>query len=213
MKIILGFLLSFFALQQCEAQKAVVAHVKMNVAYIGVFNDLRIAVPGYNCDGFEVTTDNGKIERSEEDCTLYHYHPLKSGYVHIIIKGKTPKGKIIDSVEFRVRDLPNPTPNLAGQKNGDILKKKHLMINMGIRADMNIDFDFRFIIQKYTVAILRNNKTIFTGNCLGPYFSNEVMEELKNIKQGDKLLFYDIETHTVSGDIIKLSTMEFTIIE
>jgi hypothetical protein len=212
MKTLLFFLLSLFYLQQCDAQRAVVAHLRMNVAYIGVFNDLRIAVPGYNCDEFEVTTDNGEIERSEEDCTLYHYLPLKTGYVHIIIKVKRPEGKIIDSVEFRVRDIPNPTPRLGGYEGG-ILRKKYLLASMGMSAGLKVDFDFRFIIQKYSVAILRNNKTIFTSNYTGPYFSDGLKEEFKNLKQGDKLLFYDITTKAVSGDELELSTMEFTIIE
>src|SRR5690606_6646864 len=109
------FLLSF-SIAYC--QKCVVANVRENIVYLGVSNPLDIAVNGYLCKNFEVSTDNGKVEKGNEICS-YSYLPKTTGIANIIIKDKKSK-KLLGRMPFRVEDIPPPTAMVAGKNGGEI---------------------------------------------------------------------------------------------
>lgn len=211
MKIILSFLCSIFALQQCEAQKAVVANLKENVVYVGIPNPLGILAEGYKWDEIDVSTDNGRIEKQEEP-TGYFFYPKNVGKANILLKSKN--GDTLGSAIFRIKYIPNPTPKLGNKSEGKI-KKKHLLVIPGIYCQLdNFDFDCRFVILTYDVLLFRNDRLLFNGHNLpGPFFTEELKNEFKKTNQDDKLIFYGITAQGPDKRILELSPMEFTIIE
>lgn len=213
MRALLLFLISIFYLQQCEAQKVVVANLKENIAYIGIPNPLGILAEGYKWDQIEVSTDNGMIER-QDDGRIYVFQPDKAGKALITLKAKTGKKKAIGTMEFRVKFLPNPVPDIGGQ-NGGMLAKNRLVVWPGLIARLKgFDLEVKFNIQAFSFAVFRQDSSLFNkSNIEGPLFSEELKQHFRQTKEGDKLIFYGITAHGPDKRLLELSPMEFTITE
>ena len=211
MKAVSFFIMLFFSLQHCEAQKAVVANLRENIAYIGIPNALGILAEGYKWDKIEVSTDNGTIEKNDEP-PYYSYWAKNEGKANILLKSK--KGDTIFIQRLRVRFLPNPIPEIGGQ-NGGKLYKNRLLVYPGIATKLKgFDLEIRIAIRTFSIAILRNDSSIFVkNNYIGYFFPKELKDEFEKTKQGDKLIFYGITAQGPDKRILELSPMEFTIIE
>ncbi len=207
------FFLFLFSLQECEAQKAVVANLKMNVAYVGVANPLDILVEGYNWDDLNVTVSNGRIEKNKKE-RLYDYFPKRQGKDYIVVASNKKPFKVIAKIEFRVKLIPDVYPYIAGVDRKKIQKDKLLhsdSIEVMIRG---FDWDHGFIIQNYSIIILRKDSVLFIKNDFqGSLFPNALKKEFKKTKDGDKILLYNVAYMTPSRDTIELVGANFTIIE
>lgn len=211
MKTLFFCFLTLFYLQQCKAQKAVVANFKQNIAYIGIPNHLGVLVEGYKWDEINVSTDNGKIEKYEEDRS-YLYYPSNKGLSIIVLRSKD--GDTLGIAEFRVKPIPNPTPKLNSKSDGEV-RKTLLLVIPGIYCQLdNFDFDIKFRICGYSVALYKNDSSFYIkSNIDGPLFTEELKHELKKTKHDDKLMFFGITAQAPDNIIRELSPMEFTITE
>lgn len=209
MKALSFFIILFFSLQHCEAQKAVVANLKMNVVEVGVVNPLEILLEGYKCTEFDVTTSNGLISKSDSNCT-YNYTPERQGLSKIIIS--TKEGKVISTIFFRAKFIQEPVISLCGRGSGMLYIDDLLRCTQLDAIVKGFDWDSGFRIQKYCVSIIRNCDSVFTKkDILGSSFSENLKQEFKNIGHGSKLIFYGITALGRDKRTIELSPLEFTI--
>ena len=209
MKAIIFISLLLFSLQHCEAQKAVVAHLRMNVVEVGVSNPIDILVENYRCADLVVTTENGTITKLEEDCS-YNYIPERQGIGRILISSKD--GKFIANKDFRAKFIQEPIAVLCN-KEGGILEKADLVRCPQIDAIVKgFDWDAGFRIQKYSAVILRQEDSVFVKNSIfGNLISNELKKAFNATGHRDKVVFYGITASGRDKRIHELSPMEFTI--
>lgn len=206
MKALFFFLLSLFYLQQCYAQKAVVANLKENVAYVGLNNPIAVMVEGYTCDQIEVSTNNGIIIKSDGSCN-YIFIPQLTSRATIYIQSKS----YTDSIEFRTKLTPDP--DLEVESNRDNLfhiKRPHLGLIFTLR---NFNYDVRYRGQRYSVSIKRGNNIVFERKNIKGILFEEIKEGLKKLEVGDKILFNEIIFRGPDNLDRKLSPVEFTVVE
>lgn len=218
MKALLFFFLSLFCLQQCEAQRAVVANLKMNIVFIGYPNPLDILVESYKCSTLKVSTNNGSITKGEDACNYIHI-PERQGVSEIIIR--TNEGRIIYKTEFRAKFIEGvPVASLCGRERGALnvdskgtIYIYDLLSCSQIDAHINgPDWDAGFRVKNYSVSIIKNGDTTFTQkDIVGNLFPENLKQRFKSIGHGSKLLFYGIKAQGPDKRILELSPLEFTI--
>ena len=188
-----------------------IAHLKQNVAYIGVANPLAAVVEGYMCDGIIVTTDNGKLEVGENGCS-YVLYPHSPGIATITIVAKGKPNKVLGSSKFRVKHIPAPDA-IVGGLNGEKIKKNVLRAQIGIIAELiGFDFDIRYMITEYTVTIL-SKESYFTESCTDPRFPMEVKQAFDHVKTNDVVVFSNIKCKSPNGRIQDLRPIEFVVVD
>lgn len=211
MKTLFFCLLSFFCLQPCEAQKAVVANLKKNIVDVGYPNPLEILVEGYKCSEFDVTTNNGVIIKDDSNCS-YVYTPERQGISRIIIS--TKNGSIISMIDFRAKFLQlDVAAEFCVSTRGVMYMQDLMRCNEIYTYVKGFDWDAGFRIQKYCVAIIRRDDTVFFCNDLiGNTLSKKLRQEFKkNIDHLDHLVFYGITAKGPDRRVLELSPLEFTI--
>lgn len=221
MKALLFFFLTLFYLQPCEAQKAVVANLKMNRVTVGYPNPLDIVVEGHKCSALKVTTSNGSIDKGEGDCN-YNYIPEREGDAEIIISVKG--GKVISTKYFMARYIEVlPVASLCGRVRGEVKVDSNGILSNYIGdlegcsqlyADIHFtgDWDAGFRVKNYSVSIIKKGDTTFTQkDIIGDFFPENLKQQLKSIEQSSKLMFYGIKAQGPDKRIFELAPLEFTI--
>jgi hypothetical protein len=214
MRIILLFFLTFSVINSSaqkikkSSNKAVVSATKMNILYKGIDNPISIAVTNHPCSDIFVNVSNGIITGKGCDFSI---NPNKIGQLYItvmIIKGKDTI--TMEKKEFRVLSIPSPIATICS-RFGKEIEKKYLLNCKGLNL---IYENFDFIC---TDKIIQFNFNLYHNNCLkdklksnSSIFSNEILNVLKNVEEGDIVEFENIKIIKPSEkeSIINIDTME-----
>jgi len=208
MKFTVSFLLLTAPLQvYCQACVVSVS----NIIYLGWDNRLDAAVDGYKCKDIMLTTDNGKIEKGDDDCE-YFICPDNLGLTNITIIAKKTKKKLGSSI-LRVDSIPLPIVKLNRQAGGKI-RRVSLKVQIALETHMpNFDGEFRYVIDSYSVLIARENKTLFMKHCTSARFPPDLIDAFSATKEGDKVVFFDISCRNTGNNIKHLQPIEFEVTE
>lgn len=191
-------------------QHCIISNTKENVVYIGIPNPIDVAVEDRRCKDFSVVTDNGKIEAAETACS-YTYNPSTVGKAEITVRDKQ-QGKVIRKCVFRVKNIPPPVAMLAGKSEG-VISRSVLKVQIGLAAVLNgFDFDARFVIDAYTVSIVRNGKSFFVKSCEGARFPQDVLDAFGRTEKGDRLIFAGIRYRSPADKQGAVQPIEFEIV-
>lgn len=193
------------------SQKCVVANAKENVVYIGIPNPLDIAVEGYKCKDITVTTDNGRVETTDNDCS-YSLYATNPGVTYIILIERKSK-KQLGKLPFRVKHIPDPVAIVAG-KQGGAITKSIMKVQIGITAVLlGFDFDARFMVTGFTVSIIRKSKSLYTEECSNARFTDSTKNTFNTLEGGDKIVFSNITCKGPDQRERQLQPIEFIIAE
>ncbi len=189
--------------------QVVVSPTKMNVFYAGVDNPVRVSAPGFTMANIDATVDNGVLVKSGEG---YIARPKVVGKdANVTVKGKMDgKWRILKSVGFRVKPIPDPVAMVAG-KNGGSINKNLLAMQTGVDAVMdNFDFDLKFKIKSFTVStqvkgFTRDEKST------SDYFTKAQTKLLKGLRKNQKVYIEDIKAVGPDGSIRNLPAISFRV--
>jgi hypothetical protein len=187
-----------------------IAPTNMNVLYLGIDNPLSIAVSGVPSDRLFVTSTNGIVRR---EGSKYIATPQQIGSAIIQVFAEVNGEKVATgSMEFRVKDIPEPLANIAGIIAGPISKKVLLeqkTVNVIIAS---FDFDVQFTVTGFKVSATIHG---FVREVSSK--SSKITEEQKNLFQelsvGDKLYIEDIKAVGPDGKIREMPPIPLTIKE
>jgi len=136
---------------QVAEASLVVSPTKMNVFYIGVENPVEISVPGVPGDKIFPSISNGSITKSGKGYIVKVNSPGKTtiNVTAEIEKIKKPMG----SMEFRVKQVPDPIAKIGGIKIKGNISKQVLAAQSGVIAEMeNFDFDIKFNVTEFKLS-------------------------------------------------------------
>jgi gliding motility-associated protein GldM len=185
-----------------------VAPLKMNVFYIGVDNPVSISSPGLPQEKIRPVISTGVLKKD----------PKSNDWIVRIDKKPTGKsiatvsataeldGKVLQlgSSEFRVKRVPDPIAEIAGQTGGSIDKNVLLSAAAIIPNMEDFNFDLYFIVTSYTFATIINGDFI-PKNIRGNQFTPEVVNLIKNGKSKQKFFFENIQSQGPDGTIRALN--------
>src|SRR5690606_19981548 len=174
----------FSAKYEVAAPNLVVSPTKMNVFYRGVDNPVDISVAGYSAKDVRPTATNGALSKAKDG---YIMRPGKEAEATIRAVATNADGttKNTPGLEFRVKNVPNPTPYFAGKSvNDENVKKAELTAAQGVIAKMeNFEFDLKFDITEFKVTMIVGGVPIEKVT-KGPRVSSDMKEMFQKAKPG-----------------------------
>jgi gliding motility-associated protein GldM len=169
-----------------------VAATKMNVFYIAVDNPVSISVPGIADADLRASISSGTLSRDPKGRDWIVRVPVGSTKAVITVdanyQGETRR---MGSAEFRVKKVPNPVAEIAGQVEGQIDKNTLLAAGAIIPVMKDFEFELYFKVTSFRMATIIGGDWISkrTG---GNRFSDEMLSLIQGGKRGQKFFFENI---------------------
>ncbi|MEQ8909107.1 MAG: gliding motility protein GldM [Vicingaceae bacterium] len=174
----------------------------MNVFYIGVDNPVDISAAGVPKDKVQASITNGNISKAKDGWVVKVKKPGKAVVnVAATIEGER---KNMGNMEFRVKRIPTPVPEIAGKSSGAV-NKNRLANTTGIIAKMeNFEFDVRVVVDSYMFTYVAANGLSREIPVKGPRFTGEVKNIINRLKPGSRVTFENIKAKMPDGELRKL---------
>ncbi len=174
-------------------KSVVVSPVNMNVFYLEVDNPVKISVPGFAAADITASMTNGNIKMTKKSAGEYTARPTKKGKATVTlfttIEGKRTR---MGSMEFRVKEVPPPTPKIGGKSEG-VIEKQRMLAAGGIQAKLE-DFDFKGVRYK---VVAYSFTTVYKGDQVtetvnGQEFTTRINAIINNTKSGNSITVSNI---------------------
>ncbi|MEJ2595155.1 MAG: gliding motility protein GldM [bacterium] len=185
-----------------------VAPLKMNVLYIGVDNPVSISSPGIPDENIQSSIDQGVLKRDTEGTNwIIRIDKMPKGVSKAYVSATASvEGEIIPlgRAEFRVKRVPTPTAEIAGQTDGQIDKNRLLAAGAIIPNMRDFEFEIYYEVTGYTFATILNGDWI-PKNVRGNRFTGEINEIIRNGRRQQKFFFENIQAKGPDGSIRSLN--------
>ncbi len=190
----------------------VVAADKMNVFYIGVDNPVSASITGIPDSKVSVSMSGGSINKSGGP-GKYNVRVTSPGKASVNLNGKNKKGESVNgSAEFRVKRIPDPTPEVGG-KQGGAMKTGEIKAQMGVAARLkDFDFDAKFTVVGFEMTLAERGQDLLTCVNGGSKFTGQCQNLINRAKVGSIYYFDNIRAKGPDGTTRKLPTISFKVI-
>lgn len=197
---------------EVAAPNLVVSPTKMNVFYRGVDNPVSISVSGYSASDIAPSMTNGSLSRAS-DGYIVKPGPAAKSMVSVTVTNPDGSKRTMPGVEFRVKNVPDPTPVFSRKGVGDeTITKAELIGGSGLIARLdNFEFDLKFDVVSYTVSTTARG-TYLTQDCRGPALTSDAKKILKDAKSGQKIYFDNIKVKGPDGRVRAIGTLSFRVV-
>jgi len=170
----------------------VVAATKMNVFYIGVDNPVSISVPGIAEANLRPSISVGTLTRDVTGKSWIVRVPQGQKTVISVSAEVLGATRAMGSAEFRIRRVPSPTAEIAGQVEGTIDKSSLLAAGAIIPVMRDFEFDLFFEVKSFRMTTIVGGDGISKrGN--GNRFSEEMISMINSARKGQKFFFENIQ--------------------
>jgi gliding motility-associated protein GldM len=190
----------------------VISPTKMNVFYVGIPNPVSISVPSVPPNKIAPRVRNGSIYKIGPG--KFEVKPNNAGQECVIsvraqVEGRT---RSYGSKNFRVKELPTPTAQVA-QKGGGDIREEILKAQSGVFAVMeDFLFDLNYEVTQFTITTTDRGGYVKTLRKEGNRFDQEVRDWFdSNLERGRKVNFEDLQAVGPDGDVKDLNPITFTI--
>lgn len=167
-----------------------VAADKMNVFYIGVDNPVSVSAAGVSTNDLKVSASGGGIRMSPAGNGKYNVTVSEPGDARITVSGG---GLAATNFAFRVKRIPDPTPQL-GRSKGGTMPNGEFKGQEGLIAMLDgFDFDARCDIQGYTLVYIAKREDPIDSDNAGGRFNDKSQRLVARAKPGDVYYFNNIK--------------------
>ena len=179
----------------------IVAPLKMNVFYIGVDNPVAISSPGLADESIKSSIDVGSLKKGKDGDWVVRINKKPKGVSKVYISASAQVGEkqlSLGKKEFRIKRVPDPTAEIAGQTGGQMDKNTLLAAAAIIPNMKDFEFDLYFEVTSYTFATIVNGDWL-PKNVRGNRFTGEINGIIKNGKRKQKFFFENIQAKGPDG--------------
>jgi GldM C-terminal domain len=174
-----------------------IAADKMNVVYIGVDNPLSVAVADAALADISVTPSQGELKMQGKN-GIWRVRDLKPSSIFV----KNNKTAKIDTINFRVKRIPDPTASVLCNPTRmhsmyDDFRKDCFRIYADLR---NFEFDAQCDIKTYTVSLVQKRGKTTTIANTGARFEPAALELIKSAIVGDTIYIENVKCHCPDED-------------
>jgi gliding motility-associated protein GldM len=165
----------------------------MNVFYIAVDNPVSISVPGIADANLRPSISTGTLRRDPSGGDWIVRVPTGQNRavitVDAIYQGETRR---MGSAEFRVKRVPDPVAEIAGQVEGQIDKNTLLAAKAIIPVMKDFEFELYFTVTGFRMATILGGDWI-SKRTSGNQFSDEMLSMIQQARRGQKFFFENIQ--------------------
>jgi len=165
----------------------------MNVFYAGVSNPVSISVPGVASENIIATPTKGSLVKTGNG--KYNFTSTAAGLMKISVSAKMPDGttRPMGTIDYRIKSLPLPIPVISTKINPLVIQKGLIQVKPFLQATYGDGFDFKAtpIVTSFKLVIFKGGNPM-TMESKNGNFTTEMLDFIKTMKTGQKLLFEDI---------------------
>lgn len=181
---------------------ATVSADAMNVLYVGVDNPISAMAGGIADKNTKVTMSNGTlIKNGAGKYTARVSHPGAKAVISVYsLSGN--KEQFMGSQTYRVKRVPDPTARINGQEEGVKNIDKNTLANAGGLLVNMKDFEFELSLKigSFAMQISKGQELTPAMRSDGNKFTDDMVQNLKRCKRGDKVFIQDISASMPDGN-------------
>ena len=185
----------------------------MNVFYRGVDNPVSISVSGVPQENLEASITKGRIQRGGGGWIVRPASGPEGEVVSVRVSARIENQlRFMGSMEFRVKDVPNPEALVSGRSQG-VISLSDLTRAGGVTAELrNFDFDLEFTITEFTVSAVLSGGFTQSQTSTTPKFTKAQYDIITQLRSGQRLTIDNIKAVGPDGKSRILNSIVFKII-
>ena len=197
---------------QVEEIKPIIESPDQNVLYTGIENVVKIYHEKYSGNKLKVKVNRGELKYNNSECKI----KFKSkGLAIISVYGLDEKSeKLLAIKKYQVKNIPLPNILFFGKQSGEI-SKNELMSQKYLSLGETLGNENIFTIKGFEIKRIRKNKNFNSFEIhsnSGEKFDKQSKTIFENTKNGDILIFGNIQVESRDGRISVLPSIIFNII-
>jgi gliding motility-associated protein GldM len=170
-----------------------VAATKMNVFYIGVDNPVSISAPGIAEANLRPSISVGTLSRDSGGKDWIVRVPQGQAKAVISVDAMYQgESRRMGAAEFRIRRVPSPAAEIAGQVEGTIDKSTLLAAGAIIPVMRDFEFELYFEVKSFRMTTIVGGDGI-SKRANGNRFSDEMISLIQGARKGQKIFFENIQ--------------------
>ena len=190
----------------------VISPTKMNVFYVGIPNPVDISVPSVPPNKIQANIQNGSIYQVRPG--EFEVKPNSRGQECLISVQATVDGKTrsYGTKRFRVKGLPTPTAEVAGESGGQIREEILWAQNVVVAEMEDFLFDLEYTVTQYTITTQDRGGYVKTLKREDQRIDQEAKDWLReNVNRGGRVTFEDLRAVGPDGTVKKLNPITFEV--
>ncbi len=186
---------------------------RMNVFYRGLDNPFDVSGSGIPSENLEVSMTNGSVERRGSEFVVKPNDLDEQGRrttvsVHANIGGQR---RLIGSSNWRVKRVPDPVAQVAGQSGGTI-RRERLLVEDGVLAVLeDFDFDFQYTITQFRVEVTGPGGFVNAWESSSNRFTDEQKAQFKRLNPNSLVYIANIKAVGDDGTTRDIDPISFKI--
>jgi len=183
---------------------------EMNVLYIGYPNKVTVSAGGVGAEKISINVQGGggsiqkvangefivKVSQQTDNCVI----------------GAYADGKQIGALTYRVRQMPEPTATVGGQKSGAFVNAATLAAQGGVGAYIeNFPLNLKYSVTNFNAVGVDEDGNVMTKPCQGNSFTQDARNMIKKMRSGDILTIESIYCVGPDGRRVKLPSLLYNI--
>lgn len=206
-KVTLEDPLSYKVINAPDKPAATVSADKMNVLYVGLDNPVSVSATGDL--GAVTATCSGCSSFSKNGSGGYNAKVANTAAGKTVNIAVSQNGNAVESKEFRVLKVPDPSLKLGNKRPGSSMSTAELAAQRILRADLsNFPYETKFEIVSYDLALLKN-ATPFTAKGNGARITPEMTNAFKRVGPGWLVVFRNIKVRGPAGDVRDVGSVTY----
>jgi gliding motility-associated protein GldM len=186
---------------------------RMNVFYRGLDNPFDIGGGGIPHENLEVTMTNGSVVKRGNSFIINPNELDEQGRrtsvsVHANIGGQR---RLLGTTNWRVKRVPDPVAQVAGQSGGSI-RKERLLVEDGVLATLeDFDFDFKYTVTQFRVEVSGAGGYVSAWESNSNRFTEDQKEQFRRLNPNSLVYIANIKAVGSDGTTRDLDPISFKI--
>jgi gliding motility-associated protein GldM len=187
---------------------------KMNVFYRGLDNPFDVGGGGIPQENLNVTMSNGSITKSGDDYIIRPDELDEQGSkttvsVFADIGGER---RLVGTSNWRVKRVPDPVAQVAGQSGGDI-RKERLLVEQGVMAELeDFLFDFKYTVTQFDIQVTGSGGYTNIFPSKSNRFTTEQKAQFDRLNPNSFVYIGNIKAVGEDGEVRDLDPISFKIL-
>lgn len=190
-----------------------ISPTKMNVFYRNIANPIDVSVPGIAKENLRVEMTNGRVDKTGSAWNVFPNELDEMGRrTKISVYARLTGGeRLMGTMDFRVKKVPDPVAKIANQSGGNI-RKEDIQMEDGMMAVLeDFDFELRFVVTQFDVSLTGAGGYVNTWKSQSNRFTADQKAQFKNLAVGSIIYFDNIKARGDDGTECTLDPISFKI--
>jgi gliding motility-associated protein GldM len=186
---------------------------RMNVFYRGLDNPFDVGGGGIPQENLEVSMTNGKVLKRGTNYIIQPSDLDEMGRrtkvsVYANIGGER---RLLGTTDWRVKRVPDPVAQVAGQSGGEI-RKERLLVEEGVMAVLeDFDFDFKYTVTRFNVQVSGTGGYVSIWESNSNRFTEDQKEQFRRLNPNSLVYIANIKAVGDDGESRDIDPISFKI--